>query len=82
MTKADGILYQLNILGKETSSPLAYDMGLEPHPSTMVIMSGQGGRLEISIYIYICHIYIETTPIIGLCLAAERHPGSRVEQRW
>ena len=43
-TKAEGILWRLNTLGKEPSAPLASDPGSEPHHPTMDMLGGHGGR--------------------------------------
>ena len=42
------------ILGMEPNDPLAYAPGLEFHHQIMSMLGGNGGWLEIYIYIYIC----------------------------
>ena len=46
----------------------------------------EAGLREVGTYVYLFHNtaaqFITTRPIVDLCLAAERMPGSRVTKRW
>ena len=46
----------------------------------------EAGLREVGTYVYLFHNtaaqFITTRPIVDLCLAAERMPGSRVTKQW